>query len=194
MDQKSDGRNIKTEEGFSPGMAKSGHGKILTITSIVIMLVLSGFYLRFAWNRYQNEVAAEAIVLVQSVESVLYPEDVAQLSGGADDLAKSEYSMIKRSLTRLAAVKNPINFAYLLGERNGDIIFLLDSESPESPDYSPPGQVYTEANATIWETFESGKAVLDAPTPDRWGTWISALVPIKNPADGRVIAVLGLDY
>ena len=52
MDQKSDGRNIKTEEGFSPGMAKSGHGKILTITSIVIMLVLSGFYLRFAWNRY----------------------------------------------------------------------------------------------------------------------------------------------
>jgi len=194
MDQKSDGRNIKTEEGFSPGMPKSRHGKILTITSIVIMLVLSGFYLRFAWNRYQNEAASEAIMLVQSVESVLYPEDVAQLSGDANDLAKPEYSMIKRSLTRLAAVKNPINFAYLLGERNGDIIFLLDSESPESPDYSPPGQVYTEANATIWETFESGKAVLDAPTPDRWGTWISALVPIKNPADGRVIAVIGLDY
>ena len=51
-----------------------------------------------------------------------------------------------------------------------------------------------EYDSTIWETFESGKAVLDAPTPDRWGTWISALVPIKNPADGRVIAVLGLDY
>ena len=194
MDQKSDGRNIKTEEGFSPGMAKSGHGKILTITSIVIMLVLSGFYLRFAWNRYQNEVAAEAIVLVQSVESVLYPEDVAQLSGGADDLAKSEYSMIKRSLTRLAAVKKPINFAYLLGERNGEIVILLDSESPESPDYSPPGQVYPEADAAIWGTFASGKVVLTDPTSDRWGTWISALVPIKNPTDGRVIAVIGLDY
>ena len=175
-------------------MPKSRHGKILTITSIVIMLVLSGFYLRFAWNRYQNEVAAEAIVLVQSVESVLYPEDVAQLSGGADDLAKSEYSMIKRSLTRLAAVKNPVNFAYLLGERNGEIVILLDSESPESPDYSPPGQVYPEADAAIWGTFASGKVVLTDPTSDRWGTWISALVPIKNPADGRVIAVLGLDY
>ena len=194
MDQKSDGRNIKTEEGFSPGMPKSRHGKILTITSIVIMLVLSGFYLRFAWNRYQNEVAAEAIVLVQSVESVLYPEDVAQLSGGADDLAKSEYSMIKRSLTRLAAVKNPVNFAYLLGERNGEIVILLDSESPESPDYSPPGQVYPEADAAIWGTFASGKVVLTDPTSDRWGTWISALVPIKNPTDGRVIAVIGLDY
>ena len=194
MDQKSDGRNIKTEEGFSQGMARSRHTRIFKITSIVIMFALSGFYLFFAWNRYQNEVAAEAIVLVQSVESVLYPEDVAQLSGGADDLAKSEYSMIKRSLTRLAAVKNPINFAYLLGERNGEIVILLDSESPESPDYSPPGQVYPEADAAIWGTFASGKVVLTDPTSDRWGTWISALVPIKNPTDGRVIAVIGLDY
>ncbi len=193
MDQKP-AHNKKAKEIFSTGMPKSRHGKILTIASIVIMFVLSGFYLRFAWNRYQNEAAAEAIMLVQSLESVLYPEDIAKLSGGADDLAKPEYSMIKRSLTRLAALKDPINFAYLLGERDGDIIFLLDSESPESLDYSPPGQVYPEANATIWETFASGKAVLDAPAPDRWGTWISALVPIKNPTDGRVIAVLGLDY
>ena len=194
MDQKSDGRNIKTEEGFSPGMAKSGHARLFKIASIVIMFALSGFYLFFAWNKYQNESAAEAIMLVQSVESFVYPEDVAQLSGGADDLAKSEYSMIKRSLTRLAAVKKPINFAYLLGERNGEIVILLDSESPESPDYSPPGQVYPEADAAIWGTFASGKVVLTDPTSDRWGTWISALVPIKNPADGRVIAVLGLDY
>ena len=193
MDEKP-AHNTKAKEIFSTGMPKSRHGKILTITSIVIMFVLSGFYLRFAWNRYQDEAAAEAIMLVQSLQSVLYPEDIGKLSGDADDLAKPEYSMLKNGLTRLTAVKNPIKFAYLMGERNGDIIFLLDSESPESPDYSPPGQVYTEANATIWETFASGKAVLDAPTPDRWGTWISALVPIKNPVDGRVIAVLGLDY
>ena len=164
MDQKSDGRNIKTEEGFSQGMARSRHTRIFKITSIVIMFALSGFYLFFAWNKYQNEAAAEAIMLVQSVESFVYPEDVAQLSGSADDLAKSEYSMIKRSLTRLAAVKNPINFAYLLGERNGEIVILLDSESPESPDYSPPGQVYPEADAAIWGTFASGKVVLTDPT------------------------------
>ena len=98
------------------------------------MLALSGFYLFFAWNKYQHEAAAEAIMLAESLESVIYPDDVAKLSGDAGDLQKSEYIMIKNSLTRLAAVKNPINFAYLMGERNGNIIFLLDSESPESPD------------------------------------------------------------
>ena len=109
-------------------------------------------------------------MLAESLESVIYPDDVAKLSGDAGDLQKSEYIMIKNSLTRLAAVKNPINFAYLMGERNGNIIFLLDSESPESPDYSPPGQVYTEAEATTWEAFKSGKTVLSEPTEDRWGT------------------------
>lgn len=94
------------------------------------MFILSGFYLRFAWNRYQDEAAAEAIMLVQSLQSVLYPEDIGKLSGDADDLAKPEYSMLKNGLTRLTAVKNPIKFAYLMCERNGDIIFLLDSESP----------------------------------------------------------------
>ena len=66
----------------------------------------------FAWNKYQHEAAAEAIMLAESLESVIYPDDVAKLSGDAGDLQKSEYIMIKNSLTRLAAVKNPINFAY----------------------------------------------------------------------------------
>ena len=194
MSQKLDGRNIKTEEVFAPCVAKSKHARIFKITSIVIMFALSAFYLFFAWNRYQNEAESEAIMLVKSLETVVYPEDIAQLSASADDLAKPEYFQLKRSLTRLAALKNPINFAYLLGERNGNIVIFLDSESPESNEYSPPGQIYTEADAAIWNTFVSDQVVLTEPTADRWGTWISALVPIKNPADGKVIAVLGLDY
>lgn len=133
-------------------------------------------------------------MLAESLESVIYPDDVAKLSGDAGDLQKSEYIMIKNSLTRLAAVKNPINFAYLMGERNGDIIFLLDSESPESPDYSPPGQIYTEADDVTRAAFRSGTTVLSEPAEDRWGNWISTLTPIKDSSGSRVIAILGIDY
>ena len=73
MSQKLDGRNIKTEEVFAHCMAKDKHTRIFKITSIVIMFALSAFYLFFAWNRYQNEAAGEAIMLVQSVDSVVYP-------------------------------------------------------------------------------------------------------------------------
>lgn len=187
-------QKTETTELSSAGVLRIKHNRTYVIIFTVIIVALSGFYLRFAWNRYQSEAASEAIMLVQSLESVLYPEDIGKLSGDAGDLTKPEYSMIRNGLSRLAAVKNPIKFAYLLGERNGDIIFLLDSESPESPDYSPPGQVYEEAEDVTWEPFKSGKTILSEPKADRWGTWISALVPIKDQADGRVIAVLGLDY
>ncbi|NCB44995.1 MAG: PAS domain S-box protein, partial [Clostridia bacterium] len=128
------------------------------------------------------------------MESLLHPEHISELSGTEKDLDNPAYIMTKLSLQRLVETNNPIRFAYLLGEDNGSMIFLIDSESPDSPNYSPPGQIYEEAGETDWLPFKTAKTVLTEPTKDRWGTWISALVPIKDPADGRVIAVLGLDY
>lgn len=187
-------RDTETTETPSTGLLKIKHSKTCVILFTVIVFALSGLYLRFAWNRYNDEASTKAIMLAQSLETLLQHQQIAALSGGAEDLGKSEYNMTKLSLTRLVGSKNPIEFAYLLGEQDGKMIILLDSEPPESPDYSPPGQIYEEAKDTDWEPFRSGKAVLTEPTPDRWGTWISALVPIKDPTDGRVIAVLGLDY
>ncbi len=165
-----------------------------TIIFILIIVSLSGIYLYFAWNRYQDIVSSEAIMLAQSVESLLHSEHIAELSGNAEDLDKPEYIMIKRSLTRLIETTNPIRFAYLMGEKDGSIVFLLDAEPSDSPDYSPPGQVYTEADDMVWEPFKLGNTVLTKPRTDRWGTWISALVPIKDTTNGKVIAVLGIDY
>ncbi len=39
-----------------------------------------------------------------------------------------------------------------------------------------------------------GETVLTKPITDRWGTWISALVPIEDPISREIIAVLGIDY
>lgn len=124
----------------------------------------------------------------------MHPEHIEEMSGSEADIELPEYSMIKISLMRLVDTKNPIRFAYLMAERNGNLVFLMDSESPESPDYSPPGQVYTEAKDIDREPFRTGEPVLKKPTNDRWGTWVSALVPVKNPESGETIAVFGIDY
>jgi diguanylate cyclase (GGDEF)-like protein/PAS domain S-box-containing protein len=54
--------------------------------------------------------------------------------------------------------------------------------------------VYTEAKEEDWIPFQTGTVVLTPAMTDRWGTWISALVPIEDPDNGKVIAVLGIDY
>lgn len=158
------------------------------------VIILSGLFLRFQWNRYQEMAANEAIQLAESVEVLLHTDHITKLSGTAADLDLSEYMMTKASFVRLVAATNPFHFAYLMQEKDGQIIFLLDSEKPDSPDYSPPGQVYDETDAVLWEVFTAGKTVLTEPTGDRWGTWISALVPVKDPISGETLAVFGLDY
>ena len=170
----------------------------LSLTQIVLFsfvcFLLSAFYLRFAWNRYSYIASSEAMMLAQSIESMLLTEHVSQLSGSPEDIETPQYEMTKSTLSKLVETTNPVRFAYIMAEKNGKIIFLLDSEPPDSPDYSPPGQVYEEAGDIDWVPFKSGKAVLTGQTTDRWGTWVSAFVPINDPVEGNVIAVLGLDY
>jgi len=133
-------------------------------------------------------------MLAESVESVIHPEHILELSGSKEDTAKPEYIMTKLSLSELVKTTNPIRFAYIMSQRNGKIIILLDSEPPDSPDYSPPGQIYDEADEAFRSVFKSDKTKLLGPTTDRWGRWISALVPIKDPENGEVFAVFGVDY
>ncbi len=186
--------NNETKDPSSNIGMDTKKAKINSTLLTLIVISIIALHLRFAWNRYNDIASSEAVMLAQSMESLLHPEHITELSGTKEDLNKPAYVMTQLSLKRLVETNNPIRFAYIFGERNGSMIFLIDSESPDSPDYSPPGQIYEEASDTDWLPFKTGKTVLTEPTTDRWGTWISALVPIKDTSDGRVIAVLGLDY
>lgn len=167
---------------------------VYTFLCILIIVCLSGFYLRLTWNKYQKAVSSEALILAQSLESLLHPNYIEALSGNSSDLEKPEYIMIKNSMQKLVKATKPIHFVYIMAERNGKIVILLDSESPDSENYSPPGQVYDEADFSYLSSLMKGEAVITKPIADRWGTWVSALVPINNPNNDNMIAVLGIDY
>ncbi|MDW7656416.1 MAG: EAL domain-containing protein, partial [Bacillota bacterium] len=162
--------------------------------ALICAILVSTLYLCFAWRRHQAIVSSEAVMLAKSLASLLHPEHVAVLAGDDTDLVKPEYVMLRKSLAQLVNTNNPIRFAYLLGILGDDIVFLIDSEPADSPDYSPPGQVYTEAEDICLDPFLNGETVLTPPGTDRWGRWISALVPVMDSSGGRVIAVFGIDY
>lgn len=168
--------------------------KLIMIIVMVICILICSLYLRLSWIDHRQTETRVAVMLSESLASQLNPQDVAALSGSQEDLTKAEYLSIKRSLSNMVDKTIQIRFAYLFGDQNGHMIILADSESPESADYSPPGQFYDEATDNDWEPFRSGKTVMTDAATDRWGTWKSALVPIMDPESGEVIAVLGLDY
>lgn len=179
-------RSVKTET--------SGTRRAAVLAGfILIFLTICGGYLRITWDRYQSEAERDAVNSAKTISAMLHPEHIQHLTGRPEDLGKQDYLLTKQTLTRLVQAINPIRFAYLMGMRDGQIIFLVDSEPEDSPDYSPPGQVYGEATEEDRYPFLSGETVVINPSIDRWGTWISTMVPISYPSGAGVIAVLGLD-
>jgi PAS domain S-box-containing protein len=135
--------------------------------------------------------------LLQQAHTVAQTIHIAQikaLSGSQADLDLPEYQGLKQQLAVVRQTLEKCRFVYLTGRRSdGRVFIFVDSEPVESNDYSPPGQEYEEAPEVFQRVSISLTETTDGPTSDRWGTWITALVPLTDPASGTLIAVLGMD-
>jgi hypothetical protein len=118
---------------------------------------------------------------------------VGQLTGRPSDSRSSAFATVRAELKEIQQAVPNARFTYLMGQRDGMVIFLADAEDESSPDYSPPGQAYPEASPGLLGVFSGGKPFVEEPYRDRWGEWTSGLAPVKDRATGGVIAVLGID-
>ena len=143
--------------------------KLFVLMYIIVVLLISFAYLQFEWHRYQSNTATEAISLGKTAEALLHPEHIKELSGRANDIDNLDYQTTKSGLIRLVESTDVIRFAYIYSEKDDSIVFLVDSEAPNSSDYSPPGQIYDEASDSTWEPLLTGETILTAPETDRWG-------------------------
>ena len=120
---------------------------------------------------------------------------VQQLEGTSSDLGTATYDTLRSQLVRIQRSDPHIRFVYLMRPVGGKMVFLVDAEDPSSPDYSPQGQVYTEAKHADFVVFQGKQKPetwMEGPLKDRWGTWMSASSYITDQT-GKPIAMLGTD-
>ncbi len=161
----------------------------------IIAILASGMVLTL-WTvqREENLMRSDLLAKTRLLQGGFTPGYVNTLTVTENDLASPDYQALKRQLIQLKSSNPEIRFLYLMGQKpDGTVFFFIDSEPPESNDYSPPGQLYPEASPVLLNTFASEKATTGGPVTDRWGTWVSGLVPIRDTNSGKVIAVLGTD-
>jgi PAS domain S-box-containing protein len=163
---------------------------------IAVIVILAGGMAMTLWSvqREDNLQRTDLLTKTRHLSKDINTGYLANLTGSESDLRSTGYITLRDQMIKIPQGDPDIRFAYLLGQRpDGAVIFYADSASTDSADYSPPGQVYSEASATLLDTFSSGRETTEGPLTDRWGTWVSALVPVTDPMTGRVIAVLGTD-
>jgi len=125
-----------------------------------------------------------------------YAVDLQQLEDLTGTLADENSTDLKSlyEQQRSIARANPsCRWTYLTVLRGGNVTFLVDSEPPESEDGVYPGMVYDEAPPAFRDAFGLGQEATIGPYSDRWGTWISTIVPLRDPNTGAVVAVFGMD-
>ena len=139
-----------------------------------------------------NQIKSNLVTRAQTIAGLLDVSDVQMLQGNESDLTNPEYLLLKNRLIELRKQNKDSRFIYLMRQTNEGIIFLVDSEASDSPDYSPPGQVYIEASDQLISAITKGESGLEI-AGDRWGMWTTGYAPLRDPVTGRVVALAGID-
>ncbi|MCK8601877.1 CHASE domain-containing protein [Desulfoferrobacter suflitae] len=162
---------------------------------LAVMLVVGGLFTWDTVNRTDRQMRQNLLFKARLVADTVNLRNLRALSGTAADFNKPSYLRLKHQFACVRASDQKCRFLYLMGRReDGSVFFFVDSEPVGSKDESPAGQTFDEITAEDLRPFEEKIALTPGPTADRWGTWVSALVPIVDPETGDLLAVLGVDY
>lgn len=161
---------------------------------IALIIIVAGVFLAVNTAHQQDEQLRRDLLIKATIAAeIVDPAMVEGLNGSESDLSSPAYLHLKEQLERVRASDPSVRFTYLLGQRPEGVFFFADSEPADSVDYSPPGQLYTEATPLILRVFSNKQPETAGPASDRWGTWVSAVVPITEKKTGGQVALFGMD-
>ena len=168
--------------------------RLVSIGVVVFVLAMGGL---FTWNEVRTArkimtdvMIAEALMLKASFDL----DKIVDLTGTPSDLTSSSYHYLRNQLIRIRDINPKFRYLYFFGRHNGQSpFFFMGTAAEDSADYSPPGQIYSEDSPTLNYVFATHKPSISPPFKDRWGTWVSALIPIIDPKSEALLAIFGMD-
>lgn len=165
------------------------------LLSILLVLVLGILWTYLIYNSYEQWLRKlflnQAIHITESIDPTL----IKTFKGSDEDLNAPIYQNVLKALRTLRSLIPRCKYLYFMGRNEqGEIFFYMDTqeETEETPP-SQPGEIYEDASPELVQCFDTGEPFTEGPIPDKWGVWVSALVPVKDTVDNKIVAVLGMD-
>lgn len=177
-------------------MSLSNHKKHTILASILALTVVSvvGIWSSiYVGNRRDSSEREGLLLRAGTISKMVDHKAIRDLSGGESDLTKPSYEKFKSMFEEIHKLNTDTRFVYLMGLRDGNQFFYVDSEKSTSPDYSPPGQLYADATPTDIFNHINAIPYTNGPYSDQWGTWISAYAPVVDKETQEVLAIVGMD-
>ncbi len=173
-----------------------GGMKERSTTVVLSVIVLGAVGTGWIIHRIDSQMRMDLLLQAQRVARTVDVNQIGLLSGDTADLAKPAYLSLHKQLSVIRSTISGCRYLYLMGHRpDGKVFFFLDTQD-DAEAYSPPcapGEIYCDASDALQNVFHTRVPFVEGPLPDAWGTWVSALIPLVDPASGAVVAVLGMD-
>lgn len=164
---------------------------------VVVFTLVCGSLFAY-WNAHTADRSMRANLLfqVRLVAQAMNLEHIRTLSGANADLETPDYVVLKEQLAYVSSSNRECRCLYLVGRMTDGTIFSFVDSKPliGSKSESAAGKIYTEISGEVLRVFQEKTALTTNPVTDRWGTWISGLIPLIHPDTGELVAVLGMVF
>ena len=162
----------------------------VALLSVTLCAVAAGF-VWWSISRSEHGLRAELLSQAQPIAQAINVDRLRSLSGSRADLDNPDYLRLKGQLAAICSADPKYCYAYLMGRKaNGKVFFFVDAGGDDD---ALPGETYEAIPNGIRRVFDTRLADTVGPYTDRWGTFVTGVVPILDPATGDLMAVLGLD-
>jgi signal transduction histidine kinase len=158
---------------------------------IIGIIIIGSLSAVFLFNKKLTDNKASLLERSAILAELIDIQDIDELSATQQDLKHSTYNLLKTKLMNARAKSEDVRFIYLMVKKDNEYVFLMDSEDPQSSEYSAPGDVYVDYSPAI-DTAFTGIQAIEGPISDSFGHWISSIAPIFDN-QGKIIAILGID-
>ena len=161
---------------------------------LVISLILVLFFVSLVIVKDNDTKARKAFLEEASlITSFLEKENLSPFLSDMSNSQSFYYKQLKQHLYNIRISSKTYKFIYIIAQKNsGEVFFIIDSQKNDSPDFVSYGESYSEISDEYLDVFKTKQEAIVGPVTDRWGTIITALIPIRDK-NGKFVAVLGLD-
>lgn len=164
-----------------------------TVLGVIAMITIVAFAF---WNinRQDQRMRDNLINRVENISQAIDSDVLQQLSGTPADQSSPYYQRLKEQLIATSRIYPNSRVMYVLGQNDDcSVFFYVDSELPGASTESQSGDLYTKTAKLKNNCIKDGLPMTVGPAMDDSGRWITAFYPIRDHANGDVIAAFGMD-
>jgi PAS domain S-box-containing protein len=186
---------LHTSRTALPEMKQAGgfnfDGQI--VLALLFVLAAGWLFTDLLGQSADQSTRGDILNLAKVAGASLDHDEVTQLNGQPGDVNLPEYTSLRRQLIEINQATSHIRWLYLLTQKEGRILFTVDSIASGDPKHAGPGLPYQQPPQQLFSVFATGQPEVVGPYTIGDFSYISAFVPLRSPSTGQVMQVFEAD-